>query len=202
MVHCCFPRGPGRVRTNTRSSFRDHATGARRSVLNVGDSPKFVPPGHLTYGRLDALFAVPWREHQAAVGDVAPISLPELPRLENEGASDYVVSANGTLAYIAGGPARYAQRPVWVDRAGVVEALPMPERDYEAVALSPDGAARRSADPRRHDRFVAVRLRPADADAVRHRLGQQPGGGMDARRPSHRLPRHAARHTQHLLEAD
>ena len=119
---------------------QDHATGARRIVLNVGDSPRFVPPGHLTYGRLDALFAVPWREHQAAVGDVAPISLPELPRLENEGASDYAVSANGTLAYIAGGAARYSQRPVWVDRAGVVETLSMPERDYEAVALSPDGA--------------------------------------------------------------
>ncbi len=119
---------------------QDQATGTRRIVLNVGDSPRFVPPGHLTYGRLDALFAVPWRDQKAAVGDVAPISLPELPRLENEGASDYALSANGTLAYIAGGAARYSQRPVWVDRAGVVETLSMPERDYEAVALSPDGA--------------------------------------------------------------
>ena len=117
---------------------QDQATGSRRQVLNVGDSPSFVAPGYLTYGRLDALFAVPWGDLKKPVGDVAPISLPELPRLENEGASDYVVSANGTLAYLAGGPARYAQRPVWVDRSGAVEQLQLPERDYEAVALSPD----------------------------------------------------------------
>lgn len=114
------------------------ATGGHRLLL-AGDTPTFVQPGYLTYGRLDALFAVPWRDQKARVGDVAPISLPELPRMENEGASDYAVSSNGTLAYIAGGPARYAQRVVWVDRAGVVEPLPLPERDYEAVALSPDG---------------------------------------------------------------
>ncbi|MDQ3417834.1 MAG: hypothetical protein M3541_03485 [Acidobacteriota bacterium] len=114
-------------------------TGERRVLLTVGDTPRYVPSGYLAYGRLDTLLAVPWRLSQAQLGDVAPISLSESPRLEHEGASDYVLSNNGTLAYVAGSEARYAQRIVWVDRAGAVETLPLPERDYEAVALAPDG---------------------------------------------------------------
>ena len=87
-------------------------TGERRVLLTVGDTPRYVPSGYLAYGRLDALLAVPWRLSQAQLGDVAPISLSEFPRLEHEGASDYVLSSNGTLAYVAGSEARYAQRIV------------------------------------------------------------------------------------------
>jgi Tol biopolymer transport system component len=115
------------------------ATGGPRMLTTTGDTPRFVATGHLVYARLDALFAVPWRDLTQGLDDAAPIPLPELPRIENEGAADYVISPNGTLAYVAGGPARYAQRVVWVDRAGRVEPLPLPEKDYEAVALSPDG---------------------------------------------------------------
>jgi serine/threonine-protein kinase len=115
------------------------ATGERRLITATGDTPRYIASGYLAYGRLDALFAVPWRPSQAELGNVAPISLPELPRLENEGAATYSLATNGTLAYIAGGAGRYAQRVVWVDRTGATEALPFPERDYEAIALSPDG---------------------------------------------------------------
>ncbi len=114
-------------------------TGDRHVLVPGGDTPRYLPAGYLTYGRLDTLLAAPWNPSQTALRNTAPISLPEFPRLENEGAADYAVSENGTLAYVAGGAARYAQRVVWVDRAGATEALPMPERDYEAVGLSPDG---------------------------------------------------------------
>jgi eukaryotic-like serine/threonine-protein kinase len=113
-------------------------SGGRNAVLSFGDTPRYLPAGFLIYARLDTLLALPWRLSQASVGGGAPISLPEFPRLENEGAADYAVSTNGTLAYVAGGAARYAQRVVWVDGSGGIEPLPMPERDYEAVALSPD----------------------------------------------------------------
>ena len=128
--------GPGR---DEHAIINHHpATGVSRLLATTGDTPRFVPTGHLVYARLDALFAVPWRDLTKGLDDAAPIPLPELPRIENEGAADYVVSTNGTLAYLAGGPARYAQRVVWVDRGGSVEPLPLPEKDYEAVALSPD----------------------------------------------------------------
>jgi serine/threonine-protein kinase len=117
---------------------RKLATGQQHVLLSTGDTPRYLSPGYLAYGRLDTLLAVPWQPSQTALREIAPISLPEFPRIENEGAVDYGISETGTLAYVAGGIARYAQRVVWVDRTGRIEQLPMPERDYEAVTLSPD----------------------------------------------------------------
>ena len=75
------------------------STGVARVLTTTGDMPRLVPTGHLVYARLDALFAVPWRDLTRGLDDAAPIPLPELPRIENEGSADYVVSTNGTLAY-------------------------------------------------------------------------------------------------------
>jgi len=117
----------------------DLASAQVRRLVSGGDTARYVADGFLTYGRLDTLLAVPWRAGQTDIGNLVPRAMAERPRLENEGAADYAVSDNGTLVYIAGGAERYAQRIVWVDRSGAVDALPMPERDYEAVSLSPDG---------------------------------------------------------------
>jgi serine/threonine-protein kinase len=117
----------------------DLASAQVRRLLTGGDTARYVADGFLTYGRLDTLLAVPWRSGQTDIGNLVPKAMAERPRLENEGSADYAVSTNGTLIYIAGGAERYAQRIVWVDRAGVVDPLPMPERDYESVSLSPDG---------------------------------------------------------------
>jgi eukaryotic-like serine/threonine-protein kinase len=110
-----------------------------RVLIKGGDTPRYLPSGHLTYGRLDGLYAVPWRPGQGDLNNAVPVTLTETPMLDGEGASDYVVSSNGTMAYVAGGAARLATRLVWVDRAGKTEALPLPEREYESVAISPDG---------------------------------------------------------------
>jgi dipeptidyl aminopeptidase/acylaminoacyl peptidase len=122
------------------------ATGERHDLVAGGDTARYLPDaagpsaaGHLLYGRMDNLFAIPWQPSITDLSGAVPITLPEHPRLENEGASDYDVSAGGTLAYLTGGPARYLQRVVWVDRVGRTEALPLPERDYGSVVLSPDG---------------------------------------------------------------
>jgi serine/threonine-protein kinase len=114
-------------------------TGERRMIVRGGDTARYLPSGHVLYGRLDALFVLPWTQSRPETDNVVPIALPEQPRVENEGAANFAVSNEGVLAYIAGGPGRYAQRVVWVDHSGRTEALPIPERDYEAVALSPDG---------------------------------------------------------------
>ena len=115
------------------------ATGDRRVLVRGGDSARYVSAGYLIYARLDDLFAVPWRPSDAGVGSAAPVALPEHPRLENEGAAAYDISATGTLVCVTGGAARYAQQLVWIDRAGRTDPLPLPSRDYESVWLSPDG---------------------------------------------------------------
>ena len=115
------------------------ATGERRVLVKGGDRARYVADGHLIYARLDELFAIPWRPSDTQMSSAPPLVLPEHPRLENEGAAAYDLSASGTLVYVAGGAARYAQKLVWIDRAGNIEPLPVPERDYESVSLSPDG---------------------------------------------------------------
>jgi eukaryotic-like serine/threonine-protein kinase len=114
------------------------ATGERHALV-PGSGASYLPTGHLLYGRMDTLFVVPWQPSVTDLGAAVPATLPEHPRVENEGAAAFAVSPGGTLAYLPGGAARYAQRVVWVDRSGHVEPLPIPERDYASVALSPDG---------------------------------------------------------------
>jgi hypothetical protein len=96
-------------------------------------------PGFITYGRLDKLFAVPWRPGQHDLSGVVPITLPEMPRLETEGSSSYAISNNGTLVYVAGDPARLAQRIVWVDSHRQDGDPALSEREFESVNISPDG---------------------------------------------------------------
>jgi len=120
------------------------AGGQRHVLIRGGASARFLSPGpqlpgYLLYGRLDALFAVPWAPAEVDLEGVVPIALPESPRLEGEGAAAYALSTDGTLVYLPGGDARRAQRLVWVDRAGLAEPLPLPERDYHSVVISPDG---------------------------------------------------------------
>ena len=111
----------------------------RHPLLKGGDTPQYVEPGYLLYGRLDGLFAMPWRPGQRDLGQTVPSALRESPRMDNEGSSDYAVSSNGTLVYLPGSQARRAYRIVWADRHGKVDALPLPEREFESVAISPDG---------------------------------------------------------------
>ncbi len=113
-------------------------TSERHALVRGGDTPRYVTPGFLVYGRLDGLFAVPWQPAQLDLGGGVPITLPQSPRLENEGNSAYAVSDDGTLIYLAGGESRIAYRVVWVDRAGKTEPLAIPDRDYESAVLSPD----------------------------------------------------------------
>jgi eukaryotic-like serine/threonine-protein kinase len=120
--------------------LQELATNGDRSVLvRGGDTPRFLAPGHLLYGRLDALYAVPWEPSRRTLEGVVPITLPECPRLDGEGVSAFALSTDGTLAYLPGGPARRAHRVVWVDHSGRTEPLPLKERDFQSATLSPDG---------------------------------------------------------------
>jgi Tol biopolymer transport system component len=128
--------GPG---TDEHAIVVQSPTGARQVLVAGGDMPTWVPPGRLLYGRFDRLYVVPWKPGSPPPSGAAR-ELPEHPRIENEGSADYVVSEAGTMAYMAGSPKRYALRLVWVDRAGTVTPLPLPERNYLSAVLSPDGS--------------------------------------------------------------
>jgi serine/threonine-protein kinase len=113
----------------------------RRTVLvQNAESRASAVGGFLVYaGRSDSLLAVPWQPTQEDIRNVEPVVLPFEAQIENEGVSAYAVSDNGTFAYVQGNASRRAARVVWVDRAGKATALPLPEKDYIGVVISPDG---------------------------------------------------------------
>jgi eukaryotic-like serine/threonine-protein kinase len=128
--------GPGQdERTIVAQSL---SSGERRALVTGGDTPRYVA-GHLLYTRTDRLFAVPWQPSQRDVAGAVPLEAAEQVRVENEGGGALAISETGVLVFLKGAAARYAHRLVWVDRAGQVTPVPAPERNYESVALSPDG---------------------------------------------------------------
>jgi dipeptidyl aminopeptidase/acylaminoacyl peptidase len=112
-------------------------------LVKGAEAPRYAAaPGMLLYSHAGSLFAVPWRPPQTGLGRAVPVALPERLRDSggNEGVGNYTMSGDGTLAYLAAGLARYATRLVWIDRLGKIEPAPLPERIYENVMISPDGA--------------------------------------------------------------
>jgi len=110
-------------------------------LVKGGDAPRYAAsPGLLLYTHRGQLFTVPWRPSQQDLGAAVPVAAAEQPNdgIGNEGCGNYAVSNDGTLAYLGGGRLS-AMRLVWVDRANALAPLPLPERAYENVAISPDG---------------------------------------------------------------
>ena len=101
----------------------------------------YLDTGHLVFARGDTLMAVPFNLSELAVaGD--PVALVQGIRHPIGGAADYVISANGTLAYVPASEATEEKHAVvWVDRHGKV--LDRAVRDLVVNArdprLSPDG---------------------------------------------------------------
>jgi len=112
--------------------------GTRDVLARNVEGPSSVVGGLLiTGGRHDSPQALPWQGSPADLDGIAPIDLPFSSHGFGEGASVYSVSSNGTFAYLHS--VRHTARVVWIDRSGRTEPLRMPEGDYVAAALSPDG---------------------------------------------------------------
>ena len=109
-----------------------------RVLVRGGDTGRYVAPGYLVYGRAEALLAVPMNLSSLDVGTAAPVPLPEHVLGHSAEGAAFDVSEAGALVYLPGGRYRLAQRLVWVDQTGRSDALPLPERNYEQVRISPD----------------------------------------------------------------
>jgi serine/threonine-protein kinase len=121
-----------------RVAVRSLETGVQRTIIDDGFNARYVPSGHLVYGRADMLLAAPF--------DVTRLEItgPSLPVVENvatrtqDGQAVFSVAADGTLAYLPA-VARDGRSLTWVDRKGVPEELPTLPKAYDYPALSPDG---------------------------------------------------------------
>ncbi|HEY1342561.1 MAG TPA: hypothetical protein VGF59_33895 [Bryobacteraceae bacterium] len=116
-------------------------TKQEKTLVDGASNMFYLDTGHLVFARGDTLMAVPFNLSKlAVVGD--PVSLVQGIRHPAGGAADFVISANGTLAYVPASEATEATYAVvWVDRHGkvierAVRDLVVNGRDPR---LSPDG---------------------------------------------------------------
>ena len=126
------------------------SSGKRTVVITGGTDARYVPTGHVVYGRSDTsfgsstIFAAPFDVSQMAVtGSALPIIdgvRTSTSRLS--GALQFAVSSSGTLVYLPGsriGPEYGKQQLVLADRSGRIEPLPATPSDFRAIRVSPDG---------------------------------------------------------------
>jgi serine/threonine-protein kinase len=117
---------------------------SHRELVKGGDNGQYVPSGlrpnvgHLTYGRDETLFALPFD-----VSRLEPVGV-EVPVVERVssvgpfGTADYAVSPRGLLVYSRASNDSDLVLS-WIDRSGKAEALPSEAR-LVGPRISPDGA--------------------------------------------------------------
>jgi serine/threonine-protein kinase len=129
----------GRSGDTPQIAVLDLATGQYRAVAPGGDNARYVPTGHLTYGRQGALFALPFDLAQMKpTGSASPV-LDAVSATGPPATADYTFSQNGLLVY-AEGLAGFGTTLAWIDRKGVVKAIPgQIARRWGTGRLSPDG---------------------------------------------------------------
>jgi serine/threonine-protein kinase len=113
-------------------------TAERRVLVRGSRMARFAPPGYLIFARNDVLFAVALDPRDPKMSSSPLPVLDGVGGEDTSGASHFSVSITGTLAYIPASPDEFDE-PVWIDMAGSVEPVGVPQRIYDQVRVSPDG---------------------------------------------------------------
>ncbi len=104
----------------------DLTTGTSRVLMRGGSHAHYIPTGHLVYTAGGTLRAIPFDLARLETRGTAVTVLPRLVT-KPQGAGEFVVAADGTLAYVdAADFAAAATTLVWVDRQGREELLVRP----------------------------------------------------------------------------
>ena len=103
-----------------------------------GSSPIYSPTGHILFPRRNTLFAVPFDLDRLEVAG-SEVAVLQGIRVENGGALQADVSANGLLVYVPANGA-IGTELVWVDRQGaILERAYEERRVFYGPRISPDG---------------------------------------------------------------
>ena len=118
----------------------DLATGTSTVLVRSGSHAHYVSSGHLVYTVGGTLKAVPFDLASLKLRGTPVTVLPHLAAKQS-GAGEFVVAADGTLAYVDAPDGTFARTTtlVWVDRQGREEPLTAPARPYTQPRVSPDG---------------------------------------------------------------
>ena len=126
--------------TNAQIAVQSLGTGERRNLFQGATQPRYATSGHAIYAQGANLMAVPFDPRQLEASGTAVPVVERVLQSTFSGATQYCVSASGSLAYVSGGLQSATQsRLVWVSRTGVERPLVAPVRAYLGPRLSPDG---------------------------------------------------------------
>ena len=101
---------------------------SRKKVISDCRFPHYLATGHIAFIRQGQVMIVPF--------DPIRLMVTGTPLTVLAGVSDFVVSRSGTLCYVSD----VNQRSLaWLDRKGLVTALPVPAQGYHQPVLAPDG---------------------------------------------------------------
>jgi serine/threonine-protein kinase len=111
-----------------------------KKILPIqGTYPRYSPSGHLLFAREGRVFAVPFDPNRLeTTGPPIPI-LDGVKNSLNSGVANFMVSATGTLVYVAGNASEPQGHLLWVHRKNQAQALAAPARAYGSPEISPDG---------------------------------------------------------------
>jgi Tol biopolymer transport system component len=116
----------------------DLQTGAQKIVLRGGSHAHYLPTGHLVYGAAGTLRAVPFDVDRLETTGT-PIPVLSQVFIGPNGAADFDVADDGTLAYVSATQRAVGRTLAWVDRQGHETPINAPPRAYVSPHLSPDG---------------------------------------------------------------
>ena len=117
------------------------SSGQRKVLIPRGNSPTYVPTGHLVYALEGTLLAAPFdaRTLEVKGGAVPVVEGVRRAGTAGGGQAYYSVSRNGTLVYVAG-PARAGFEEVFLyDDKAIPQALNLPLGTYAYPRVSRDG---------------------------------------------------------------
>jgi Tol biopolymer transport system component len=134
--------------------------GGRKTLIQGGSDPHYLPTGHLLYARGGTMYLAPFDPKRLEVtGASIPVLEGVARTLSGRASTGYAqvaFSQTGSLVYLTGPAAPTSEPPklVMIDRTGKVEPLNVPSDFYERPRVSPDG------------RFVAVGTEDAKGAAL------------------------------------
>jgi Tol biopolymer transport system component len=124
---------------DSRIVAQDLRTGERRTLVQGGTFPHYVPTGHIVYVQKGTLMAVAFDAEKMDVSG-SPLPVGENVAESGQGAAQYGLSHLGSFVYVPGGAAADQGQLVWVDRKGMEQPLDAPMNVYTSGGrFSPEG---------------------------------------------------------------
>lgn len=114
-------------------------TKEQRLLLGRGNSARYLPSGHLVYHSEGTLMGAAFDASKVQLTSQAVPVLEGVIHSDLYASSQWTVSNDGTLVFLAGSISGDGRIPIWVDRTGKEEILSQHQRNYMELTLSPDG---------------------------------------------------------------